>query len=78
MKRPHDDKGKYVSLACPMLNCGGGTLRFEGDGLWRCDGLAEPDRADQDLYACPFTHRDGEAYEVPMDDAERYAVMGAM
>ena len=60
LRGPRDDKGRYVSRECPMPNCGGGTLHYEGDGTWRCDGLAEPERADQELFACPYVHFDGE------------------
>ena len=59
--RPHDDKGRFVPLACP--ECGVGTLRREGN-IWRCDGLAEPERDDQELEACEFTHSDGQAYDI--------------
>lgn len=62
--RPYDERGRFVPMNCPADNCGSGTLQSEGLGVWRCDGLAEPERVDQPLYACGFTHVDGEPYRV--------------
>ena len=59
--RPRNNNGRFVPLACPMPNCAG-TLRRES-GVWRCDGLAEPERLDQELYACQFTFVSRENYE---------------
>ena len=63
MPRPYDDKGRKVPMSCPRDNCGGGKLQFEGDRLWRCDGLADPGSTDKPLEACSFIHIDGEAYQ---------------
>lgn len=63
---PRDDKGKFVPLDCPRLNCGGGILRHEGDALfsyWQCDSLAAPENDDHELYPCDFVHIDGQPYE---------------
>src|SRR5690242_7870994 len=38
MARPRDDKGHFMSLECPDLDCDG-HLEFEGDGIWQCCGL---------------------------------------
>ena len=59
---PRDNLGRYVPLACPDINCGG-VLRYEGDGVWRCDGLVDPCHDDKELFAYTFTHYSGEAYE---------------
>jgi len=58
MKRPFDDKGRFVPLRCE--NCGCGELRDQGDGSWQCDGLADPGHPDKELEACTHTHYDGE------------------
>ena len=63
MNRPYDNKGQFVPLACRAINCGSGRLQYEGLGVWQCDGLAEPERDDQPLYACGFAHIDGEPKE---------------
>lgn len=60
---PRDNKGHFVPLLCPAPNCGSGKLQYEGNGVWRCDGLAEPERDDQPLFACPYAHFDGEPYD---------------
>lgn len=56
---PRDERGHFLSRECPR--CGCGTLQFEGRGVWRCDGLKDPERADQELEACDYTHFDGSA-----------------
>lgn len=48
---PRNTAGKFVSADCAA--CGNGVFRYEGDGIYRCDGLATPERDDQPLYACP-------------------------
>lgn len=65
-KRPIDDKGRFVPLTCPDINCGG-ELRLEADPMtgalvWRCDGLIDPCDDNKPLEACSFTHWQGEAY----------------
>jgi hypothetical protein len=62
-KSPRDDKGRFVSRECPRLNCGGGQLQYEGDGIWSCDGLAAPERDDQELECCDYSHIDGDPHE---------------
>lgn len=59
--RPFDHTGRFIPLACPNPDCGAGTLRYEGNGEWRCDGLADPGRTDKPLEACPTVHFDGDA-----------------
>lgn len=51
-----------MPLACPDINCGG-TLRYEGEGHWRCDGLVDPNDENKPLLACPFVHFQGDHYE---------------
>lgn len=60
---PRDDKGRFFSRNCPDPNCGCGQLQYEGDGWWRCDGLVDPARTDQELEACTYAHCDGDARE---------------
>jgi len=57
-QRPYDETGKYVSMQCPY--CGYGVLRYQGNKLWACDGLADPDRDDKDLETCEWFHIDGQ------------------
>lgn len=55
---PRDSRGHFISRDCP--ECGSGRLQpDEPQGWWRCDGLAAPDRDDQPLYACTYSHEDG-------------------
>lgn len=63
-KRPYDDKGRFVPLGCPASDCGSGSLQPAGDGIWQCDGLADPERDDLPLETCGFTHVDGEQYRL--------------
>jgi len=60
---PRDDKGHFVPLSCPRANCGNGRLHHEGQGYWRCDGLADPGSPDKPLEACTYIHVDGEPYD---------------
>lgn len=60
---PRDHMGRFVPAECPLPECGCGTLRNDGRGVWRCDGLADPECDDQELVACTFTHIDGEPYK---------------
>lgn len=59
-RRPFDDKGRYVPLKCP--DCGNGTLKYESNRTWICDGLADPIHDDLPLVTCEFYHIDGDAY----------------
>jgi len=56
---PRDAKGRLVSRECPR--CGNGTLQFEGLGVWRCDGLSDPESSEKPLEACTYSHEDGTA-----------------
>jgi hypothetical protein len=62
MKFPRDNKGRAVKKG-PCDICGYGTLQYEGDGVWMCDGLmAENERDDHSpLVECNRHHFDGEA-----------------
>ena len=60
-QRPQDDAGRFVPIACPDINCDG-TLRYEGEGVWRCDGLVDPNDENKPLEACSFSHRQGDKY----------------
>lgn len=62
-KRPRDHRGRFVPIDCPSANCGAGRLEYDGDRLWRCDGLADPGHADLPLTECPHLHWDGEPYK---------------
>lgn len=62
---PRDNKGFFVPLSCPRQECGGGTLQYEGDGWWRCDGLTDPNNDKLPLQECWFAHRDGEPRMMP-------------
>jgi hypothetical protein len=64
---PRDSKGRAVRRDCS--DCGNGTLQYEGDGIWRCDGLADPGHDDKPLIACPRIHIDGED-DPPNDPAQ--------
>ncbi len=66
--QPQDDKGRFVPLTCPDVNCSG-MLRHEGDGLWRCDGLVDPNDENKELEACNFIHRQGATYQKGYCDA---------
>lgn len=63
--RPRNAAGRYIKRECP--DCGCGTLQYEGNGIWRCDGLADPGDILRELEACPFCH---------FDDAESPAKKG--
>lgn len=62
-RNPRDNLGRYVPLDCPRENCGCGRLHYDRDGIWACDGLADPGSPEKPLEACTFIHIDGEAYE---------------
>lgn len=60
---PRDDRGRFVTTACPNSGCDGklvletsGTYR----GLWLCDGLADPENPNLPLVACDYAFKDGE------------------
>lgn len=55
---PRDDKGYFVSRDCRI--CGYGKLQPEGNGVWRCDGLVDPEDDGKPLVECPGLHIDGE------------------
>lgn len=59
-KAPKDEKGRFISRDCGC--CGYGTLQHEGNGVWRCDGLADPEHDDMPLIECPQLHIDGEPF----------------
>ena len=56
---PRDNNGRFVPKKCPVC---GGTLEYEGHGVWACDGLVDPETTDKELECCPFDHFDGEIY----------------
>lgn len=56
-KGPYNERGQRVSKDCPA--CGCGKLQYEGHGIWRCDGLADPGRDHLPLEACTHGHEDG-------------------
>lgn len=60
-QRPYDDRGRFISKTCTDPFCDG-ELQYEGDH-WRCDGLVDPPRVDQELQACARIHFDGSALE---------------
>lgn len=60
---PREPDGKFVSKSCPV--CGNGTLVYEGLGIWRCDGLADPEDENKPLVACEYTHADARAADRP-------------
>lgn len=62
--RPRDNRGHFVPLSCPYFGCSG-RLVYEGRGIWRCDGLIDPEDENKELEACGFFHVDGEFYETP-------------
>lgn len=66
-KRPYDDRGRFVPLACRNPACGYGMLRLEDDahGIWECDGLADPGDPSKELGVCTYSHFDGEAWPMP-------------
>lgn len=59
--RPKNEKGRFIPLHCPNPECDG-DLQYEGDGLWRCDGLLDPGHDDKELAACEFTHYRGDPW----------------
>jgi hypothetical protein len=54
---PRDDKGRFIPTLCNQ--CGDGHLRHQGDRLWACDGLLDPEDPNKELEACPAYHFDG-------------------
>lgn len=56
---PRDASGRFVPKECPVC---GGTLEYEGHGVWACDGLVDPEDPSKELECCPFDHFDGEIY----------------
>lgn len=60
VRRPIDDKGRFVPFMCPDPNCSG-KLVLEGD-VWVCDGLVDPNDENKELQECHFMHVDGDKY----------------
>jgi len=58
---PRDENGRFVTLACPVKNCGG-KLVYQGSRTWECDGLIDPDDPNKEPEACGFDHIDGLEY----------------
>lgn len=63
MKRPRDDKGHFVPVACPLPECGNGDLEYQGNGVWQCNGLADPGSSAMPLVECRHTHIDGDPFK---------------
>ena len=60
--KPYDERGRFIPLVCPRLECGGGTLRQNDPHfphLWECDGLADPNDDRLPLELCWFHHWSG-------------------
>jgi hypothetical protein len=60
--RPFDNRGRFIPLDCPLPECSAGKLYYEGDGIWECDGLADPGSTDKELEACAYAHRNGDPW----------------
>lgn len=60
---PRDGNGRRVSRICPVCDCG--VLQYEGDGIWRCDGLVDHENPEKELEACTFTHENGKPIQPP-------------
>ena len=58
-ERPRDHRGRLVPLGCPSAACGNGRLQYEGDHIWRCNGLADPGHPNLPLIECPHSHYNG-------------------
>lgn len=54
-----DDRGRFVPLTCPRPNCDG-KLHYEGNGVWHCDGLVDPENPQNELQACNYVRYQGE------------------
>lgn len=59
---PRDHHGRFIPVKCPDPNCGAGKLIYEGDGIWECDGLLDPENPNREFDACPYAHRDGDPW----------------
>lgn len=64
-RHPRDDKGRFVPIDCPDVDCDG-RLQHVGDGRYECDGLVDPDDPNSELQACGFSHHDGEPHNEPV------------
>lgn len=58
-RRPRGKRGRFIPRDCD--ECGCGTLQYDGDGWWSCDGLADPGHPDKPLVACTYSHHDRSA-----------------
>ena len=56
---PRDDKGRIISRRCSNPECDG-ILHYEGEGVWVCDGLLDPNDPAKELEACMNTHFNNE------------------
>lgn len=52
--------GRYFTKACPVCY---GSLQSDGVGGWHCNGLIEPEHANQELICCTYAVVAGEVYE---------------
>jgi hypothetical protein len=59
-RSPRDAAGRIIKRG-PCDVCGYGNLQYEGNGIWQCDGLADPENDREELIQCPRYHFDGEA-----------------
>lgn len=67
MKRPYDNRGRFVPLECANPACGYGKLQLEDPkaGIWECDGLADPSSTDKELEPCTYSHFNGDPWPQP-------------
>lgn len=68
MKQPYDENGRQVPCICPNPDCSG-YLQYQGNSLWTCDGLVDPNDLNKELQPCDFSHTDGQPYNATI---ERY------
>lgn len=54
---PRDSHGQFIPRDCPI--CQNGKLTYER-GVWRCDGLIDPEDDNKPLAACENVHFDGD------------------
>ena len=58
--KPFDERGRFVSTACPDENCDGQLIRE--DNYWRCSGLTYRDETGP-LFACQSSHINGTEFQ---------------